>query len=122
MIVRTNALRRLQQQFRTEFLCAKLMLIALIALTGCVNPNIPSRRLHPHGPLPPAATSAESFELELEHERMLGAPRLPQSFTIEQMADGCGNEAISGTGPHIRGREPEVPWPRFHPLPTRPVY
>ena len=42
--------------------------------------------------------------------------------TLEQMAAECGDDALTGNGPHIRGREPEVPWPRFHPLPTQPVF
>lgn len=90
----------------------------LVGFVGCVHPNLPSARMGDDLP-PLEAVLIEEGPLQggyrLQECTAPGTPRLPT----------CFDEAVPGAvTPHHGGahsREPDVPWPRFHPLPTSPV-
>lgn len=103
-----------------------LTLAALSAQVGCVALNIPSQRLHDPD----------------DKGGVFGPWKRHHGATGCQTAAGCqsaAGQACAGDGsmpcldggplvdedPHNQmGQqpgEPEVPWPRFHPLPTRPL-
>lgn len=82
-------------------------------LGGCVAMNIPSVRY---------ADSSDRGGL-------LGPQRPAGSTTYA--SGGCDSSscgAFTGDGDSVNGHEveeppvPQIPWPRFHPLPTRPVF
>jgi len=85
---------------------------------GCLAMNIPSVR----------------YQDPEDRGGILGAHKKQEPATLEAMAESqhssidstscgcidCGEgEMIDGEKPE---KPPEVPWPRFHPLPTRPVF
>lgn len=86
---------------------------SLLVGTGCVHMNIPSVR-YGEDPTPLAATShGEPAGLHCVDAGRCG--RFPGDHPPEGLSAG-GVEGAPSPPP------PEVPWPRFHPLPTRPVY
>ena len=100
--------------------------------SGCVALNLPSERYHDprdHGGIfgswktnavDPAATNAFSQPPNgIDHA----------TGTIGSTVDCIGGESLSVNpfdttqGEYAKPPEPpEVPWPRFHPVPTRPVF
>lgn len=60
---------------------------------------------------------------------LLGPQRKLAPEEVEQVRagaslSGCNGCSVSGDDEEVIEEEapPEVPWPRFHPLPTRPVF
>lgn len=99
----------------------------LLSQVGCVALNIPSRRFHDendHGGL-------------LGHWRGGGGRPLAHesSFATETSGEFHGSSGICMDGGPLEvdpfdptldvngnPKQPEIPWPRFHPVPSRPVF
>lgn len=93
-----------------------------VLLSGCMALSIPSVRYHdpedrggllgpqrPANPVEVADVSGEQVFMEGGGERATCL--------------GCGDEGCDGECDGSESEKPpEVPWPRFHPLPTRPVF
>jgi len=97
------------------------LLGTLIPQIGCVALNIPSQRLHDpadHGGLfghwrnveDPNAGHHVSHELHHSGGFCIDGGPL-EVDPLDPSLDFNGNP-----------KQPEVPWPRFHPVPTRPVF
>ena len=104
-----------------------LLLPSLLAQVGCVALNIPSRRFHDpadHGGLFGHWHTANS------PCRRQACCNQPHGATHEgQTAGFCidgGPLAVDPLDPSLdvdgHPKQPDVPWPRFHPVPTRPVF
>lgn len=118
----------------------RLLLLAPVLFMGCVHPNVPSFRadsggipaFHDEANYPAQASSLQQGAPAVGvmpvsgpgSIRMPGeALQIPCNESLGMMDDPCACEEGGECGMHdIRGREPNVPWPRFHPLPVRPVY
>ena len=87
--------------------CATYMAACAIAMSGCVHLNIPSER----------RGDSESF-----HASQHGGP-VTSPMAAYPMDPLCDEGALIWQDPEAgHATEPAaVPWPRFHPLPTRPV-
>ncbi len=99
----------------------------LLSQVGCVALNIPSHRFHDaadHGGL-------------LGHWRGGGGPPVASesSFATETSGEFHGASGICMDGGPLEAdpfdptldvngnpKQPEIPWPRFHPVPSRPVF
>ncbi len=118
----------------------RLLLLAPVFLVGCVHPNVPSFRVESGG-IPTHHADADYHVQPTKLQQGapvvgvlpvdgLGSPRMPGEpqpslchESLGMMDDPCACEEGGECTLHgIRGREPNVPWPRFHPLPVRPVY
>ncbi len=97
-----------------------------VGSSGCVVLGIPSERFHD-----PA--DAGGLLGDWKRDQVYGpsevAAELAQQGVVIATHDGvfCGDEAALDAPPNgcsgtIPARLPEVPWPRFHPVPTRPVF
>jgi hypothetical protein len=96
--------------------------LLLMGSTGCLALNIPSVRyddpsdrgglLGPHRPTDPHAA------LHADPHAAMNAESCDPA-ACHASGDGLGDESFEGEQPPP---PPEVPWPRFHPLPTRPVF
>lgn len=98
-----------------------LLLLAFVWVvslqSGCIALSIPSERLHdPH-----------------DHGGLLGDWRHAADHDCEHPCRSLEPLAIDGGPLDLDGRDPaleingkpkkdEVPWPRFHPVPTRPIF
>jgi len=93
-----------------------------ILLSGCMALSIPSVRYHDPedrgGLLGPQRPAHPTEDVTASGEQVF----------VEDIAEssacmGCGDESCDdGCEGSESERPPEVPWPRFHPLPTRPVF
>lgn len=121
-----------------------LLVAGLLTQAGCVALNIPSERIHDpvdggglfghwrnrlgsQGQAPIAGHSA------WEHHSVSGSD-WPEGLIESGAAGGgcldCGGYLDGGPDgvcldceqAASKRKEPEVPWPRFHPVPTRPVF
>lgn len=125
-------------KYRTRI---RLMLMAALLLSqaGCVALNIPSERLHDpgdHGGLfgpwrrGDGQWSAPSSPMNHSHlmENSLWIEgHSPNQFhgPEGQCLDGVPTDAdLCDPALDVNGhpKQPQVPWPRFHPVPTRPVF
>ncbi len=117
-----------------------LLVVACFASTGCLALGIPSQRLH---------DPDDQGGILGDWKR--SNARTPAEITAELVAEGavirCADGACSGVthpghfdesclgglpaldvdpitggGPGTEEEPPEVPWPKYHPLPTRPVF
>lgn len=112
----------LRALFAASWLCVCL------SSSGCIALGIPSERYHDPAdsggllgdwkrgqPYDSAALTAELIEegavLVPSPEGLLCSGVSPLDMSA---VDGCGREA--------KPKPPKVPWPRFHPVPTRPVF
>lgn len=75
-----------------------IIVLGLSAVSGCIHPNIPSVR---YGPAGPDLVTPDTV--------------IPEAVTPDAAGGFFSPPAEEMEKP------PEVPWPRFHPLPTRPV-
>lgn len=83
------------------------VMLACMASSGCIHPNIPSVRY---------GTAQGDVPAELCEQ----AP--PRSFNlIASMQERGHFQPLEENIEEEERGKPEVPWPRFHPLPTRPV-
>lgn len=77
--------------------CFLILLAISMVLAGCVGPRVPSDRY-------------------LQDEISTGS----------HTAGGCSKQPFSGHRSHcdLEEEEPpkEIPWPMYHPIPTRPVF
>ncbi|MDA8743133.1 hypothetical protein N9N28_00745 [Rubripirellula amarantea] len=97
--------------------------------------NIPSQRFHDaddHGGI---LGAWKTGPIDLANAETMADLRSPSSNGIEHAAAGVehASSCVSGgaldvdpfdqsAGEHRPPAEPEVPWPRYHPVPTRPLY
>ena len=103
-------------------LVAWLLLLAMTQL-GCVALNVPSQRYHDpvdgggiFGGWTSSSPTVQSHQASIYHpgsdiidEGCLGGSLEVDPFDSDSSTDG-------------NPKPPEVPWPRFHPVPTRPVF
>ena len=98
------------------------LLLLAITQTGCVALNVPSQRYHDPedggGVFGAWSLSGASQPIHNDHHH---AP-------THGVEDGvmCGSLEADPfdtcVGENGKPKPPEVPWPRFHPVPTRPVF
>ncbi len=81
--------------------------VACLMLSGCIHPNIPSVR---YG----------TAQGEVPVEACGQAPQRSFNLLASMQEHGHFQPLEEEIEEEERGK-PEVPWPRFHPLPTRPV-
>ena len=100
--------------------------ISPVLLSGCLALSIPSVRYHDpedRGGLLGPQRPANSAEVAAVSEEQVFAESGGESSILPSSCTGCGGDDCAG---ECEGSEsekpPEVPWPRFHPLPTRPVF
>lgn len=90
------------------------LLVLLILLPpiggGCVALNLPSERYDD-----PETAAGQPAGID---SLFLWAP--PRGGSAAAAPPSEASDPASE--PHASGRLPAVPWPRFHPVPTRPVY
>ncbi|WP_153558245.1 hypothetical protein [Roseimaritima sediminicola] len=116
-----------------------VLLLAVAALSngGCIALNIPSVRYHESEPVAGPRTLDKVLLFSPTGRGgcdvpSAGGPLPPATGNAAMGSAGCalgncGPEDASG-GPHGCGPQepgpklPEVPWPRFHPVPTSPVF
>ena len=124
-------------------LWGSLILQSVILQPGCVALNIPSDRLHDpadHGGvlghwrrqahLAPAHASGPHLVSPATDpvEAMSPTQRSPGNACVDGNCVGgsclgnCGSDEFDPLAGAAARHEPEVPWPRYHPLPTRPVF
>ncbi len=83
----------------------------VVLASGCISPNLPSQRYHdPH-----------------DRGGLFGDYRGSGSESSQGCVRTIGHhgddfEDDSSLGEHGSQKPPEVPWPRYHPVPTRPVF
>lgn len=115
---------------------ASMIAMCLLAMSGCVALSIPSKRFHDpqdngglfgdfrrgdSSQVPGQAVDDIHFADDPAHASQctesccLGDPR----NTISH--DEFDDDVDFGSSGHHR-KAPEVPWPRYHPVPTRPVF
>ncbi len=99
------------------------LMVATSTQTGCVALNIPSQRLHDptdhggmFGPWKRNARPGRLFK-----EIIVGPP------AANDCVDVCGDDfyGVQDFDTEFPGHAeptPEVPWPQYHPVPTRPVF
>jgi len=100
--------------------CAIVGLVPMIS-GGCVAMNIPSVRYDDPddrgGPFgPQKKTDPETIAMHMDGGQSWDASG-PASCV-----DCVDDDSWDGAGAEHSEKPPEVPWPRFHPLPTRPVF
>jgi len=117
--IRTDAgtgLRLLTIANRQRYSLALACLLATgsVATSGCVALSIPSKRFHDpqdHGGLFGDFRKGGSS----------GVPGHPVQLD-GHFCDAFDEQDEFGTGGHAHPKAPEIPWPRYHPVPTRPVF
>jgi hypothetical protein len=99
-----------------------LFLAVLSAQVGCVALNIPSQRLHD-----PEDKGGAFGHWKTHHCGQSCEPGSAQACCSEAGKPcldggplGLEDDPLDQMGP--QPPEPEVPWPRFHPVPTRPLF
>ncbi len=105
--------------------CLRLLATGMLAAsTGCLGLNIPSGRYHDPSPAAAGRTTPDGPR-RLDHALLFANPRVPPETSgawEEHDPTACGSRLPAGGS---RGQEddlPAVPWPRFHPVPTAPVF
>ncbi|QDS94911.1 hypothetical protein FF011L_36940 [Roseimaritima multifibrata] len=99
------------------FLFIRICIAAgIFGATGCVGLNIPSVRYH-ETPDPGPRTLDEAL---LFSKTSPGSGPNVQSCGLN--CSGHCEEVDCGPDSGPAEKLPEVPWPRFHPVPTHPVY
>jgi hypothetical protein len=97
-----------------------------VGSSGCVALGIPSERFHD-----PADAGGLLGDWKRDYVYGPGevTAELAQQGAVIATPDGvfCGDGATLDTPPlgctgTAQAKPPEVPWPRFHPVPTRPVF
>lgn len=118
----------LNHSHRSRLLLALASLL-VIAHTGCVALNIPSRRHHDPGDqgglFGPWNGNAGSG-VSAGHSTSAGIDG-PCATCGDSGCQSCmdterWDECESGCGSHEEVKPPEIPWPKYHPVPTRPVF
>ncbi len=102
-----------------------LAMVLVITQVGCVALNIPSRRHHDPGDRGGLFGSWRQGDGLTESD----VPMVhPSGHTVSCPGD-CGDPACeewggceSGCGMYEEAQPPEIPWPRFHPVPSRPIF
>lgn len=109
-----------QAALRSPWPAARCMIACALACLagGCIAPNLPSERYHdPH-----------------DRGGLLGGYRGGHSHTAGLHSDaealhhvvgggaGCCDEEDGPAAEHGSEKPPEIPWPRYHPVPTRRVF
>lgn len=102
--------------------------LLVLAQAGCVALNIPSRRYHDPGDHGGLFGSWRKDAAHGDSQAMRSVDGANGGFP----GDGqpCGDPACehwdgcdgSEYGMQESVKPPEIPWPRFHPVPTRPIF
>lgn len=105
-----------------SFATCLLLWASLMLCSGCVGLNIPSVRYH-EPPTPPGAPRTLDEALLFSRDPALGPGPAGQGMVGGGACPtgDCGpelEEPPAGPAPKL----PAVPWPRFHPVPTTPVF
>jgi hypothetical protein len=112
---------------------ASLIAVCLVAMSGCIALSIPSKRFHDpqdHGGLFGdfrRSGSANAMNPHAEGEWSDSDPEQLTQCTDEHCSSmHCqgqqyDDEAEYGDEGH-HPKPPNIPWPRYHPVPTRPVF
>lgn len=115
---------------------ALLVAVCLLGTSGCIALSIPSKRFHDPqdrgGLLGDFRHSgADNLPVHPVHAgHLLGDPEHSTQCTENGCAGLCGSgmsshdfdeDAEFRVGGH-HPKAPDVPWPRYHPVPTRPVF
>jgi hypothetical protein len=91
--------------------------VIVLLASGCIAPNLPSYRYHdPHdrgGLLGDYRSGASSHGLPC-------AAETSDCIAGPHHGRGCSDDDFDGD--HGAAKPPEIPWPRYHPVPTRPVF
>ena len=120
--------RRSPARVRSRSTLAVFSGVLIAVCPGCVALNIPSVRYHDpadhgglFGPWSDAAGPTPSAAVGVRHESAGAAAEAwrPGAEPLSPPPAGCGPDAPLAAVPEA---DPDVPWPRFHPLPTRPVF
>src|SRR5687768_8679550 len=116
-----NRRRSVDQKLFKQRLCVGLVsLLAPLLCGGCVALNIPSVRYDDPadrgGIFGPHRNTAVGSVADTVGGDSGGLGEAPQS------AARCADESLEDIEEYPPPKTPEVPWPRFHPLPTRPVF
>ena len=116
-----------------------LAALVLATSTGCLALGVPSERLHDpidQGGLfgewrvNPSRTIAATTA-ELVHEggalvpaHSIGGPHACHDVGMLELPPGASALDLNANGVSVGKPEkpPEVPWPKYHPVPTRPVF
>jgi len=93
-----------------------------VLLSGCMALSIPSVRYHDPedrgGLLGPQRPANQAEVVAVSGEQVVA-----ESGGEPSNCTGCGDDDCDrGCEGSESEKPPEVPWPRFHPLPTRPVF
>lgn len=102
---------RIPQRFLLPVTLAHLL---VVSQAGCIALNIPSQRLHDPGDQGGIAGPwhVKDGNADLPHHDVsLDGETACNSVCHCASEDGWSHET-----------EPEIPWPRFHPVPTRPIF
>ncbi len=105
-----------------RFLSVILILLGL-SQAGCVALNIPSHRFHDptdRGGLLGDWRQAESAAMFHGEVGVETVPHLSHPTDAQVIDDGLLDQQPFGC--ESAPKQPDVPWPRFHPVPTRPVF
>lgn len=116
-----------------------LAILVLVTSTGCLALGVPSKRLHDpvdqggilgdwkaNPARTPATMTAElvaeggvvvpAYEgCQANSAAIPGSLDLPAGMSAMELETHCGAHSKAD-------KPPEVPWPRYHPVPTRPVF
>jgi hypothetical protein len=101
--------------------CLTLAILALTTQFGCVALSIPSERLHDpgdHGGL------FGDWNHGVDHVGACtdGHCEEPSRCLVGMPCDGGPLDPTLDLDGNPKKNEEKVPWPRFHPVPTRPVF
>ena len=120
---------------RQPSLVAFAMATCLVVTSGCVALSIPSKRFHDpadHGGLFGDYRKGGSVGVPdnlADHDGHFHDGDVVEGHCTESYSasgysenDDEFDEDEFGTGCHGHQKAPEVPWPRYHPVPTRPVF
>ena len=100
-----------------------LSLLLAVTQAGCVALNVPSQRYHDPDDCGGVfgAWSRTTASPSLHDD-----PHQPPTHCVEDDCFTGGSLECdpfdTSVGPEGKPKPPEVPWPRFHPIPTRPVF
>ncbi len=120
-----------------------LLLLGLLSQAGCVALNIPSERVHDdadgggvlghwRGTLVTKDTISGEFHepgrIDSSASGPIACDRCLGDTTAEECSSGGCFSDCDGEFDSLceedegKPKPPEIPWPRFHPIPTRPVF
>ncbi|MCG8649990.1 MAG: hypothetical protein MI861_09155 [Pirellulales bacterium] len=97
--------------------------MGLLSQAGCVALNIPSQRLHDAGDKGGLFGHWRDRSVGTHFHQQVHHPA--ETLVIQPNLDGGPLEVAPFECDPVQGgngKPAEVPWPKFHPVPTRPVF